>query len=398
MGSSKSFTKSFLQQEPLSEAAISAAVRAMRTGRLHRYDTTPGDPGETALLEVEFARYQGQRYCLACASCGYALYIAMLSAGVEPGDAVLVNAFTLAPVPGAIHNCSARAILVETTENLTIDLADLASKAQLHNARYLLLSHMRGNMADMDQVLEICENLGLTLIEDCAHTLGARWNGKLSGNFGAVSCFSTQTYKHLNSGEGGLLTTDRNDIIARAILHSGSYMLFDKHLSAPPLEDFDNVHFTTPNYSGRMDNLRAATLRPQLETLDDNCRRWNERYDLLAAGLSAIPGIRLPDRHPAEEYVGSSIQFLLPDFSAGRVERFVSDCAERGIRLKWFGADLPQGYTSRYDTWQYLEHTQELPQTRLVLEKLVDMRVPLTFDLDDCRLIVAIIADILSRA
>lgn len=394
----KSFAKSFLQQEPLPQAAIDAAVRVMGTGRLHRYDATPDDPGEAALLELEFARYQGSRYCLACASCGYALYVAMLGAGVEPGDAVLVNGFTLAPVPGAIHNCGARAVLVEITENLTIDLDDLQAKASAENARYLLLSHMRGHIADMDRVLEICQRCNLTLIEDCAHTLGARWKDQPSGSFGAVSCFSTQTYKHLNSGEGGLLVTDREDIIARAILLSGSYMLYDRHLAAPAADRFADLRFATPNYSGRMDNLRAATLRPQLEALDESCRRWNERYHVLAQGLGSIPGVELPERLADEHFVGSSIQFYLPGFSPNGVERFVSDCADRGVQLKWFGAEHPQGYTSRYDSWRYLEQPARLPATERLLETLVDMRVPLTFDLDDCRLIVAIIAQVLSTA
>lgn len=392
----KTFAKSFLQQEPLPDAAIEAALEVMRSGRLHRYDTTPDDPGETALLEVEFAAYQGSRYCLACASCGYALYIALLSAGVRADDTVLCNGFTLAPVPGAIHNCGARPLLVETTENLTIDPGDLERKAASSGARFLLLSHMRGHLADMDRIMEICTRHELTLIEDCAHTLGARWGDALSGSFGAVSCFSTQTYKHLNSGEGGLLVTDDDNISARAVLHSGSYMLFDRHLAAPGPAPFDQARFWVPNYSGRMDNLRASTLRPQLERLDDNCRRWNERYDVLANGLGALPGVRLPRRSDKEHYVGSSIQFFLP--AVEDVERFVDDCANRGVQLKWFGAHTPQGYTSRYDSWRYIEEPTRLPNTIRLLEKLVDMRVPLTFDTDDCREIVDIIAEVLADA
>ena len=121
----RQFEKSFLQQEALPEAAIESAVEIMRSGRLHRYDATPDNPGPTALLESEFAAYQGSSYCLACASCGYALYVAMLAAGVKPGDVVLCNAFTLAPVPGAINNCGAIPLLVETSSGLTIDLYDL---------------------------------------------------------------------------------------------------------------------------------------------------------------------------------------------------------------------------------------------------------------------------------
>jgi len=120
----KTFNRSFLQQEPLPDAAIEAVAEAMRSGRLHRYDATPDDPGHVALLEQEFANYQGSQYCLACASCGYAIYVALVAAGVRPGDKVLSNAFTLAPVPGAIDNAGALPILIETTADLTMDLHD----------------------------------------------------------------------------------------------------------------------------------------------------------------------------------------------------------------------------------------------------------------------------------
>ncbi len=396
MSGPRTFSKSFLQQEPLPDAAIEAAVAVMGSGRLHRYDAMADDPGETALLEMEFARYQGSRYALACASCGYALYVAMLSTGVGPGDGVLINGFTLAPVPGAVTNCGAQAIFVDTADDLTVDLNDLERKAADASARFLLLSHMRGHIADMDAVTGICEENGLTLIEDCAHTLGARWKGRLSGSFGAVSCFSTQTYKHMNSGEGGLLVTNRDDIMARAILYSGSYMLYDRHLAGPPPEAFEGLSLTTPNYSGRMDNLRAATLRPQLARLDESCRRWNERYDVLAEGLAALPGVRLPERSPAESFVGSSIQFQLPGRTPAEMEDIVDRCAARGVALKWFGADEPRGYTSRFDSWRYLGEPPELPGTRNALATLLDMRVPLTFDLEDCRHIVDIIADVIA--
>ncbi|MCK5204614.1 MAG: DegT/DnrJ/EryC1/StrS family aminotransferase, partial [Desulfobacterales bacterium] len=99
--------------------------------------------------------------------------------------------------------------------------------------------------------------------------------------FGKIGCFSTQTYKHMNSGEGGLLVTNDDDIIAQAILYSGSYMLYDTHLSRPSLEVFEQYIKMIPNYSLRMTNLQAALLRPQLKDLDAQVARWNKRYQIL---------------------------------------------------------------------------------------------------------------------
>ena len=187
------FTGSFTQQLPIPEEGIAAAIAVMRSGRLHRYNTGVSEESEAMALEREYADWQGARFCLAVASGGQAMQIALRAAGVKPGDAVLTNAFTLAPVPGAISGVGAEPVLVEITENLVIDLADLEAKAKVSGAHYLLLSHMRGHLCDMEALTALAAELHLTVIEDCAHTMGATWNGRRSGSFGHAGCFSTQT-------------------------------------------------------------------------------------------------------------------------------------------------------------------------------------------------------------
>ncbi|EDZ46684.1 aminotransferase, DegT/DnrJ/EryC1/StrS family [Rhodobacterales bacterium Y4I] len=385
---SETFTGSFTQQEPIPEDAIEAALAVLRHGRLHRYNVAEGEAGETALLEQEFAAQMGAKYCLAVASGGYALATSLRAVGVKPGDKVLTNAFTLAPVPGSIASVGAEPLFVEVTENLTIDLDDLAAKAD--QAKVLMLSHMRGHLCDMDRLMEICNAAGITVIEDCAHTMGASWNGVLSGRHGAAGCYSCQTYKHVNSGEGGLLVTDDDEIAARAIMMSGSYMLYGRHLAAPGPEVFERVKYETPNISGRMDNLRAAILRPQLRDLDTQVARWNDRYRAVEDGLRGTPGLTVVERPKQEIYVGSSIQFLLLDWSEDAVQEAVRRCAARGVELKWFGTPEPVAFTSRYDSWRYAD-TPRLPQSDRILAGIIDMRVPLTFSLKDCAQIARII-------
>lgn len=384
------FTKSFTQQEPIPEAGIEAALAVLRHGRLHRYNTAPGEAGEVALLEEEFAALTGARYCLAVASGGYAMSCALRAAGVGAGDAVLSNGFTLAPVPGAIASVGAVPVFVEVTEDLVIDLDDLAAKAATSGARVLLLSHMRGHVCDMDRLMAICRDAGVTVIEDCAHTMGAAWRGIPSGRHGLAGCYSTQTYKHVNSGEGGFLVSDDADFMARAILGSGSYMLYARHRAAPPPEAFEAARWVTPNVSGRMDNLRAAILRPQLADLPRQRDRWNALYRAMETGLADTPGLRLIPRPEAETYVGSSFQFLLPDWPAQRVRDLLARCAARGVELKWFGAEEPVAFTSRYDSWRYAPK-QSLPRTDRILAGLIDLRLPLTFTPDDCALLARIV-------
>ena len=391
------FTKPFTQQEPIPPAAIARAVEVMQSGRLHRYNLAEGDTNEASQLEREYAEWQGVDYCVACTSGGYAIQLALRACGVEPGDKVLANAYTLAPVPGAIHNVGATLVLVDIDSHYHIDMQDLEAKATETDARFLLLSHMRGHIADMDQLTEICARLDICLIEDCAHTMGARWRGIKSGNFGKAAAFSTQTYKHMNSGEGGFLTTNDPVVAARAVVSSGSYMLYGRHGAIPAEEVFDEVRLYAPNYSGRMDHLRAVLLRAQLPAIEDSVARWNVLYDRLANGLNRTDGVVVPTRRQEEFYVGSSIQFRAEALTRAQIPQLMAACGARGVELKWFGDDEPKAFTSRYDSWKYIDDIPHLPSTLSVLEKTLDMRVPLTFDVDDCDVITSVISDEVSQ-
>jgi dTDP-4-amino-4,6-dideoxygalactose transaminase len=394
---SERFTGSFTQQEPIPEAGIEAALAVLRHGRLHRYNTAPGEVAETARLEEEFAAYVGAKYCLALASGGAAMACALRALQVGPGDPVLSNAFTLAPVPGAIASIGARPVFVEVTEDLTIDLAHLEVQARASGAKVLLLSHMRGHVCDMEALVALCDRLGVRVIEDCAHTMGAKWKGVPSGRHGAVGCYSTQTYKHMNSGEGGFLVTDDPELAARAVLLSGSYMLYARHGAAPAPEVFEALKLDIPNVSSRMDNLRAAILRPQIALLEDRRARWRVLYQGMESGLTGVPGAKLIPRPQVEDYMGSSFQFLLPGWEPARVATLVAACAERGVELKWFGAADPLGFTSRYAHWRYA-NPEPLPQTDSILAGLIDMRLPLTFTPADVALVARIIAEEVPRS
>ena len=388
------FTGSFTQQEPIPEAGIDAALDVLRHGRLHRYNTAAGETSQTALLEQEFAAQMGAKYALAVASGGYAMATALRAVGVKSGDAVLSNAFTLAPVPGAIASVGARPIFVGVTPDLVIDLNDLRAKAG--QAKVLLLSHMRGHIVDMDALMAVANEAGLCVIEDCAHTMGAKWRHTYSGRYGQIGCYSCQTYKHVNSGEGGLLICDDDEIMARAIMLSGSYMLYETHTARPPAKAFEAVKYVTPNISGRMDNLRAAILRPQLKNLSAQCAAWNERYAVVDNGLAQTPGLTRITRPKDEHFVASSYQFLVLDWPIAQIEQFLQRCAARGVELKWFGAIEPKGFTSRYDSWKYAP-SAFMPDTDRILQGIIDMRLPLTFTLQDCALIARIIKQEVKR-
>ena len=379
-------------QEPIPPAGVQAAMALMDSAKLHRYGETGAKPGDAAALEADFAAEIGMPYCVAMNSCGSTMFAALRCSGVRPGDKVLSNCFTLAPVPGAIAHAGAVPVLVDVTDDLLIDLDDLRRKAQASGAKTLLLSHMRGHICDMQALTAVCAEFGIRLIEDCAHTMGAGWNGKATGTWGVAGCFSLQSYKHANSGEGGLLVTHDADLAAQAVLLSGSYMLYASHVARPGPEVFDRWKYHTPNFSLRMGNLPAALARSQLgEVLKERCARWNQRYHWLQDALLGEPHIRLPVRPPQEQFVGSSLQFSLVDMDRAQMQAAVAACARSGVHVKWFGADEPVGFTSVWQHWRYFGEEQTLPRAQRVLAGLCDLRLPLSLSQTDCEAIGHII-------
>jgi dTDP-4-amino-4,6-dideoxygalactose transaminase len=393
MSEAPRLTRDLTEPEPIPEAGIVRANELMRSGRLFRYGEMGADQADASLLEQEFAAFVGRRFCVAVNSGGGAIFLALKVAGVKQGEPVLVNGFTLAPVPGAILHAGARPIIVEIGSDYVIDPDDLRKKAKASGARILLLSHMRGHIADMDKVMAVAEECNLQIIEDCAHSLCASWRGKTIGTFGFAAAFSAQTYKHLNSGEGGFLVLDDAAMAARAILHSGSYMLHEQHLSRPATDVLAAAGDHVPNFSMRMTALAAAMLRPQLKELPRRAARWNVIHDRIAAGLKCNQQIFVPPRDGAQKFSATSVQFSLLGFSVDEIKRVLDLAKARGLPIKWFGNDRQVGFTSAPRQWAYAGPQGTLAQTHAVLAGLCDIRTPLSLTDDECDLVAAIVSE-----
>jgi dTDP-4-amino-4,6-dideoxygalactose transaminase len=376
---------------PIPPEAQAAALALLENGRLHRYREAGGDGGPVARLEREFAAMLGATHAIALNSCGSAMFLSLLGAGVRPGDPVLMNAFTLGPVPGAVAHAGARAVLVEITPDLVIDLDDLEAKATATGARHLLLSHMRGHLCDMGALMALCDQMGIAVIEDCAHALGASWAGRPAGRFGIAGAFSFQSGKHVNAGEGGVIVTDDPDLAARAILHSGSYMLYAQNGTCPPEAVMARWRDRCPNFSLRMSSLVAELALPQLPLLPARVADWNASHDRIAARLARLPGVALPCRDPAEAYAQSSIQFRLPGRDAAGMAAFVAAVRGRGVFVKWFGTDRAEGYTSNPAHWGHLDPAGSTA-AMAIQATLCDIRLPLGLTAQDCDRIADVLA------
>jgi dTDP-4-amino-4,6-dideoxygalactose transaminase len=205
--------------EPIPEPARAEIDRLMQSGDLFRYTAAENSP--VALLEAEFADKLGAKYALAVSSCSAALFLSLKALRLPRDARVLIPGFTFAAVPSAVIHADCLPVLCEVGDNYRVDLKDFAAK--LPTVQAVIISHMRGHTSDMDAIAQMCGDADIPMIEDAAHSLGTTWHGRNIGTIGAMGCFSFQSYKMINAGEGGILITDDPDLVAQAIIMSGAY-------------------------------------------------------------------------------------------------------------------------------------------------------------------------------
>ncbi|MEL6519136.1 MAG: aminotransferase class I/II-fold pyridoxal phosphate-dependent enzyme [Pseudomonadota bacterium] len=356
--------------EPIPDAARAEVERLLASGDLFRYTAAADAP--VSLLEAEFAELMGAKYALAVASCSAALFLSMKALGLKPGAKVLIPAFTFAAVPSAVVHAECVPVLVEVGENYRIDMADFEAKLT-GEIDAVLISHMRGHTSDMDAIMRHADAAGVPVIEDAAHSLGTVWDGRKIGTIGRVGCFSFQSYKLVNAGEGGILITDDAELIAKAVIMSGAYEHnWKKH---PVLQDhFETWQNKLPLYNTRLNNLSAAIIRPQLGEIARRVRDGRANHDYVAGRLNASPWISVPDPLGPEERAPDSIQFNLMGMSDDDVAAFAKVAGQAGVKVQVFG--LSADNARAFWNWQFLGDVPDLPQTRAMLMRACDVRLP----------------------
>ena len=364
--------------EPIPRAARAEIDRMLASGDLFRY-TAPGD-SPVALLEREFAEAIGAKYALAVASCSAALFLSVKALGLPRGARVLIPAFTFAAVPSAIVHAECVPVLVEVNEDFRMDLDDFEAKLA-DDIQAVMVSHMRGHTSDMDAIMRLAEARGVPVIEDAAHSLGTKWRGRNIGTIGRIGCFSFQSYKLLNAGEGGILITDDADIVARAVIMSGAYEHnWKKH---PVLQDrFAHWQNLLPLYNTRLNNLSAAIIRPQLNEIPRRVQDGRRNHDRVAARLNTSPRFHVPPPLGPEERAPDSIQFNLIGFGDSDARAFEAAAAERDVKVQIFG--LSTDNARAFWNWRFLGEIPELPRTRAMLMRACDTRLPARLTPAEC--------------
>ena len=366
--------------EAIPEAARSEIDRLLQSGDLFRY-TAPED-APVALLEREFADFMGVKYALCVSSCSAALFLSLKALGLPRDAKVLIPAFTFAAVPSAVVHAECIPVLCEVGDNYRVNMEDFEEKLNAGDIQAVIISHMRGHTSDMDAIMALCDAKGIPVVEDAAHSLGTTWNGEKIGTIGKIGCFSFQSYKLVNAGEGGVMITNDPDIVAQAVIMSGAYEHnWRKHKgpsgdNTTELEDaFARWQNKLPLYNLRMSNLSAAVIRPQLPEVARRVRDGRANHDYVAAKLNASQWIMVPEKLAPEERAPDSIQFNLLGMSYEQIGAFQDRAADRGVKVQVFGRSTDNARA--FWNWQFIPGgTPELPRTREMLARACDTRLP----------------------
>jgi dTDP-4-amino-4,6-dideoxygalactose transaminase len=208
-------------------------------------------------FDQEAGAYLGAKHAISCASGTDALHLALLAAGIKPGDEIITSAFTFIATGEAIRYIGAEPVFVDIqAHSLNIDPARIRAVIT-DKTRAILPVHLFGLPADMKEIQALADEFGLLVIEDCAQSFGSRYQGKTTGTMGCVGAYSFFPSKNLGCyGDGGMITTNDDEIAAQI-------RLLRNHGSS------QQYHHDVIGYNSRLDELQAVVLRIKLKYIDE---------------------------------------------------------------------------------------------------------------------------------
>jgi len=250
-----------------------------------------------AAFEAAFAEAVGADHAVAVSSCTAGLHLCLLAAGVAPGDEVVVPSLSFVATANVVRHCGAVPVFADVDPR-SYNLDPAAAEAAIGpRTRAVMPAHQVGLPADLHEFQELAERRGVALIEDAACAVGAEYRGRPIGSRGGLACFSLHARKLITTGEGGMITTDDEEVAARLrrLRHQGMSVSDLARHSATDLvfETYDEVAY---NY--RMTDLQAALGLCQLEVLDDILTARRRLADRYGEALEAIDLVEAPDAPP----------------------------------------------------------------------------------------------------
>lgn len=303
-----------LAKPSIEEDDLQAVRDALASGYLVQAATV-------AAFEKVMAEYVGTRHAVAVNNCTSALLLSLMALGIGPGDRVGVSTYSWPATANVIVLCGARPVFIEIEpDSYNMDASALKRELGLGGLKALVVVHAFGLVANMVAIMEIADSYGLPVIEDAACALGAVWEGRSAGTWGRLGCFSFHPRKAVTTGEGGVITTDDEELARRA-------RMLRNHGQDPesPAPDF-----VIPGYNMRLTEFQAAlgiSQMKKVERIIEGRRKLAQNYyELLAdCGITAphVPGSA---RHVYQSYVP-----LLPAEVAPHRSSIIASLKERGV-------------------------------------------------------------------
>jgi dTDP-4-amino-4,6-dideoxygalactose transaminase len=267
---------------PLSQADRDAVMSVFDSGQLH----TRNAP-KAAALEKRWAEYCGAKHCVITNGGTQALHIALAAAGVEPGDEVILPAFSYWSSAAAILHQNAVPIFVDIEPHTFCIDPDLIHRAITDRTAAVMPVHIHGMVADLDVIMGCADYHGLPVVDDAAQAQGARYRGQVIGGLTDVTAFSLNRLKNLTGGEGGLVTTNSDAVYECAAATGG--------LGGVTVDEAGGERtFFGHGYNYRPQEFPAALALSQLDRLDEYNKLRREMADYLTEALSQIAGIAGP--------------------------------------------------------------------------------------------------------
>ena len=260
-------------------------------------------PGpKVAAFENEFARYHNVKHALATTSCTTALHLALLAVGVEPGDAIIVPSFTWVATANAVEYCGSTPIFCDI-DPYTYNIDPASARIKIEETikkglkvKAIIPVHLFGLYADMEAILALAGEYDLKVVEDAACASGALYRGKTAGNLGDVGCFSFHPRKVLVTGEGGMCTTNDDELAAKINClrnHGASVSEEQRHHGNAPylLPEFNDL-----GYNYRMTDLQGTLGLIQLKRLEGFISERDHRAQYYDQELAGLEWLRIPAR------------------------------------------------------------------------------------------------------
>lgn len=304
-----------INQPAIGKEEIEAVVEVLKSGILSEKS---GRGPRVLQFEKDFSKYVGAKHAVAVSSGTAALHSALLAVGIQPGDEVVVPSFTFSATAEAVVLAGGRPSFADIDADTYAITPESIEAALTSKTKAILPVHMYGLCADMDPIMELARNRGLIVIEDAAQAHGAEYKGRRAGSIGDATCFSFYAGKNMTTGEGGMVTTNDDDLAEQM------RMIRTHGEERPYWVSRQGHNYHMPEIAGALGIVQLKKLPVFLEE-----RRKNAEY--LTEKLSVLGKLVMPKEPAGRKHAWYLFSPRLRGANAGKRNKLVEKLRSRNI-------------------------------------------------------------------